>query len=319
MSEENKVEAVQTEQPAVMAAVLPNKDLPVITSKKLLEVGAYFGHQTRLWNPKMKPYIFGERNGVHIINLDKTIVKIEEAYAALKDIATRNGKVLFVGTRKQHAEIIKSEALRSGSFYINNRWLGGTLTNFKTIGTRVRYFRELEMQDQDGTFDKYSKKEASNLRKLKDKLALNFDGIKEMRRLPDAVFVVSPLNEANAVAEAKKLGIPVFGLVDTNGDPDSVDFMIPCNDDATKTVSLMLQIFADAICESRGVPTVVAHVADDATGNENIDDVMKKLPVVNKDRDDQDRAKRPYKVRTEHSDKPGTAPYRGPRRDKEVK
>ncbi len=317
MSEEIKVEVAQPGQEGVMNAVLPNTDAPVITSKKLLEVGAYFGHQTRLWNPKMKPYIFGERNGVHIIDLDKTIAKIEEAYAALKDIATRNGKVLFVGTRKQHADILKAEALRSGSFYINNRWLGGTLTNFKTIGARVRYFRELEMQEQDGTFDKYSKKEASDLRKLKDKLALNFDGIKEMRRLPDAVFVVSPLNEANAVAEAKKLGIPVFGLVDTNGDPDSVDFFVPCNDDATKTVQLMLQIFADAICESRGVPTVVARIPDEAAGPESIDEVMKKAPVEKQDRDFSDRPRRPYKVRTEHSDKPGTAPR--PRRDREAK
>ncbi len=317
MSEEEKVEMVENGQEGVMNAVLPSADAPVITSKKLLEVGAYFGHQTRLWNPKMKPYIFGERNGVHIIDLDKTIVKVEEAYAALKDIVTRGGKVLFVGTRKQHADIIKAEAERSGSFYINNRWLGGTLTNFKTIVSRIRYFRELEMQDADGTLDKYSKKEASDLRKLKDKLALNFDGIKEMRRVPDAVFVVSPLNEANAVAEAKKLGIPVFGLVDTNGDPESVDYMIPCNDDATKTVHLMLQIIADAIVEARGGITVVAHMADDAAGAENIDDAMKKIQVPNKDRQDgYDR--RPRKVRTDHSDKPGTRPAR-PRREEEGK
>ncbi len=308
MSEENKVEVVEQDQEGVMNAVLPNADAPVITSKRLLEVGAYFGHQTRLWNPKMKPFIFGERNGVHIIDLDKTIVKVEEAYAALKDIVTRGGKVLFVGTRKQHADIIKAEAERSGSFYINNRWLGGTLTNFKTISTRIRYFRELEMQDADGTFEKYSKKEASDLRKLKDKLALNFDGIKEMRRVPDAVFVVSPLNEANAVAEAKKLGIPVFGLVDTNGDPDSVDYMVPCNDDATKTVHLMLQVFADAVVEARGGMTVVAHVADDAVIADGIDETMKKNPVENKDDDRQNR--RPRKVRTDHSDKPGNRPVR---------
>ena len=304
MSEENKVELVEENQEGVMNAVLPNADAPVITSKKLLEVGAYFGHQTRLWNPKMKPYIFGERNGVHIIDLDKTIVKVEEAYAALKDIVTRGGKVLFVGTRKQHAEIIKVEAERSGSFYINNRWLGGTLTNFKTIVARIRYFRELEMQDADGTFDKYSKKEASDLRKLKDKLALNFDGIKEMRRVPDAIFVVSPLNEHNAVAEAKKLGIPVFGLVDTNGDPDSVDYMIPCNDDATKTVHLMLQVIADAIVEAKGGITVVARVADDAVGTENLDDAMKKPSFEPKETYEERQARRNRKARTDHSDKP---------------
>jgi len=309
MSEEVKVEEVLNGQEAVMNVVLPDANAPVITSKRLLEVGAYFGHQTRLWNPKMKPYIFGERNGVHIIDLDKTIVKVEEAYAALKDIVTRGGKVLFVGTRKQHAEIIKSEAERSGSFYINNRWLGGTLTNFKTIVARIRYYRELEMQDADGTFDKYSKKEASNLRKLKDKLAANFDGIKEMRRAPEAVFVVSPLNEANAVAEAKKLGIPVFGLVDTNGDPDSVDYMIPCNDDATKTVHLMLQIIADAVVEARGGITLVARLGDDAPSTVGGDEPAKR-PYEN--RDNQDR--RPRKVRTDHSDKPGSRPAR-PRRE----
>lgn len=313
MSEEKKVEVVEAVQEGVMKVAMPSADAPVITSKRLLEVGAYFGHQTRLWNPKMKPYIFGERNGVHIIDLDKTIVKIEEAYAALKDIVTRGGKVLFVGTRKQHADIIKAEAERSGSFYINNRWLGGTLTNFKTIVGRIRYYRELEMQDADGTFEKYSKKEASDLRKLKDKLAANFDGIKEMRRAPEAIFVVSPLNEANAVAEAKKLGIPVFGLVDTNCDPDSVDYFIPCNDDATKTVHLMLQVIADAIVEARGGITVVARVADDAAGNENLDDAMKKLPVDNRrNNDGQDR--RPRKVWTDHSDKPGNRPAR-PRRE----
>jgi small subunit ribosomal protein S2 len=307
MSEENKVELAEANQEGVMSAVLPSADAPVITSKKLLEVGAYFGHQTRLWNPKMKPYIFGERNGVHIIDLDKTIVKIEEAYAALKDIVTRGGKVLFVGTRKQHAEIIKAEAERSGSFYINNRWLGGTLTNFRTIATRIRYFRELEMQDADGTLDKYSKKEASDLRKLKDKLALNFDGIKEMRRVPDAVFVVSPLNEKNAVLEAKKLGIPVFGLVDTNGDPDSVDYMIPCNDDATKTVHLMLQVIADAIVEAKGGITVVARVADDSPATENIDEALKRTAQEAKEANEERKDRRPRKARTEHSDKPSPA------------
>lgn len=302
MSEETKLEVAETST-SVMEDVLPSEELPVVTSKKLLEVGAYFGHQTRLWNPKMKPFIFGERNGVHIINLEKTITKTEEAYAALKEIVTRGGKVLFVGTRKQHAEYIKLEAERSGSFYINNRWLGGTLTNFKTILTRVRYLRELEMQDTDGTLDKLPKKEAILLRKEKERLAANFDGIKEMRRLPEALFVVSPMNEVNAVKEARKLGIPVFALMDTNGNPEEVDYFIPCNDDATKAVHLMLQIVSDAVVEAKGGIPVVARTKDAEQDAETLEQALSHNPRPERD-DRREFKPRPRKVKTEHSDKP---------------
>src|SRR5690554_4107722 len=197
MSEEEKVVLTEEEVTPAMENVLPDENLPVITMKKLLEAGAHFGHQTKLWNPKMKPYIYGARNNVHIIDLEKSMVKIEEAYSALREIVTRGGKVLFVGTRKQHAEFVKLEAERSGSFYMNNRWLGGTLTNFKTIAMRVKYLRDLEMQEAEGAIDQLPKKEAILVRKEIKRLSENFEGIKEMRKIPEAIFIVSTLDEAN--------------------------------------------------------------------------------------------------------------------------
>lgn len=302
MSEEEKVVLTAEEEATpTMETVLPDETLPVITMKKLLEAGAHFGHQTKLWNPKMKPYIYGSRNNVHIIDLEQTIVKIEEAYAALREIVTRGGKVLFVGTRKQHAEHVKAEAERSGSFYMNNRWLGGTLTNFRTISTRVKYLRDLEIQEADGAFERLPKKEASLIRKEMKRLNDNFEGIKEMRKVPDAVFVVSTIDEANAIREARILNIPVFALVDTNCDPDVADYIIPSNDDATKTVQLMLTLFADAIVEAKGGIPVLAYTPDVEPESQTLEEALKH----NEPRASRRGEDRPVrKARTQHSDKP---------------
>ena len=237
--------------------------MPVISMKKLLEVGVHFGHQTKRWNPKMKPYIFTSRNGIYIIDLQKTSKKIDDAYKAMNEIAAKGGNVLFVGTKKQAQEAIQEEAIRSGSFYVNSRWLGGTLTNFKTIQRRIRRLKELERMEEDGTFEVLPKKEVILLRKEAAKLEKNLGGIKEMRRLPNALFVVDPKTEHNAVAEARILGIPVFGIVDTNCDPDEVDYVIPANDDAIRAVKLIVAAMADAICEAKNEPLTVAYVKDE--------------------------------------------------------
>ncbi len=266
MSEEKKVAAVAEEAtvaPASMEAVMHDPDAPVITMKKLLEAGAHFGHQTRRWNPKMKKYIYGARNGVYIIDLAQTVDLIADAYKAMKEIVDNGGKVLFVGTKKQCQEAIQAEALRSGSFYITNRWLGGTLTNFKTIQSRIRFLKELERREAEGELDLLPKQEAAQLRKEKEKLSKNLEGIKEMRKIPNAIFVIDPRIEHNAVAEARKLNIPVFAIVDTNSDPDVVDHVIPANDDAIRSVSLVLAVIADAIVESKGGVPVVAYVKDE--------------------------------------------------------
>ena len=267
MSEENKelvVEEPATEPAAnPMEAVVHDPDAPVITMKKLLEAGAHFGHQTRRWNPKMKKYIYGARNGVYIIDLQKTVDLITESYKAMKEIVDNGGKVLFVGTKKQCKEAVEAEALRSGSFYITNRWLGGTLTNFKTIQSRIRFLKELERRETEGELDLLPKVEAAQLRKEKEKLAKNLEGIKEMRKIPNAIFVIDPNIEHNAVAEARKLGIPVFGIIDTNSNPDLVDYVIPANDDAIRSVSLILAVIADAIVESKGGLPVVAYTKDE--------------------------------------------------------
>ena len=267
MSEETTVvatEAVSEEVAAnPMEAAMHDPDAPVITMKKLLEAGAHFGHQTRRWNPKMKKYIYGARNSVHIIDLAQTVTAIEVAYKALKEIVDKGGKVLFVGTKKQCQEAVEAEALRSGSFYITNRWLGGTLTNFKTIQTRIRFLKELERRDEEGELDLLPKQEAAQLRKEKEKLTKNLNGIKEMRKVPNALFVIDPRIEHNAIAEARKLHIPVFGIIDTNCDPDMVDYVIPANDDAIRSVALILAVMADAVVESKGGIPVVAYVKDE--------------------------------------------------------
>ncbi|RHM63733.1 30S ribosomal protein S2 [Coprobacillus sp. AF33-1AC] len=237
--------------------------MSVISMKKLLEVGVHFGHQTKRWNPKMAPYIFTSRNGIYIIDLQKSSKKIDEAYKAMNEIAEKGGKVLFVGTKKQAQEAVKEEAIRSGSFYVNSRWLGGTLTNFKTIQKRIRRLKELEKMEEDGTFDVLPKKEVILLKKEAAKLEKNLGGIKEMRRLPNALFVVDPKAEHNAVAEARILGIPVFGIVDTNCDPDEVDYVIPANDDAIRAVKLIVASMADSICQAKNEPLTVAFVKDE--------------------------------------------------------
>ena len=248
--------------------------MAVISMKKLLEVGVHFGHQTKRWNPKMAPYIFTARNGIYIIDLKKSSDKIDEAYAAMMDIVAKGGKVLFVGTKKQAQEAVQMEAERSGSFYVNSRWLGGTLTNFKTIQKRIRRLKELEKMEEDGTLELFTKKEAVLMVKEKAKLEKNLGGIKEMRRLPNALFVVDPKVEHNAVAEAKILGIPVFGIVDTNCDPDEVDYVIPANDDAIRAVKLIVAAMADAVCEAKGEPLTVAYVKDEDDKEVSMNDAV---------------------------------------------
>ena len=223
----------------------------VISMKALLEAGVHFGHQTRRWNPKMKPYIFQERNGIYIIDLSKTVVMMREVYAAVKQMARENKVVLFVGTKKQAQDVIKEEAERAGTYYVNERWLGGTLTNFATIQKRIARLRELEGMRAQGNFDLLPKKEVSRLTDELDKLERFLGGIKDMHRLPDAVFIVDPKKERIAVLEARKLKIPIISVIDTNCDPDEIDYPIPGNDDAIRAVKLMVSKIADAIIEGR--------------------------------------------------------------------
>ena len=226
--------------------------MSVISMKDLLEAGVHFGHHTRRWNPKMKEYIFGERNGVYIIDLQKTADKIEEAYAALVDIVRNNNKVLFVGTRKQIQDIIREEAIRCEQYYVDKRWLGGTMTNFKTLRKSIAKLHRYEEMAEDGTFEMLPKKEVIAIKKEQARLEGFFGGIKSMTDLPGAVFVVDPKTEHNAVAEARRLHIPVFGLVDTNCDPDDVDYVIPGNDDGVRAVRLIVGIMANAVIEGNG-------------------------------------------------------------------
>lgn len=217
--------------------------------KQLLEAGVHFGHQTRRWNPKMKKYIFTERNGIYIIDLQKTVKKVDEAYNYVKEIASNGGTVLFVGTKKQAQDSVRDEATRSGMFYVNQRWLGGTLTNFQTIRKRINRLKDIERMEEDGTFEVLPKKEVVNLLKEKERLVKFLGGIKEMTKLPDALFVIDPRKERIAIAEAHKLNIPIIGIVDTNCDPDEIDYVIPANDDAIRAVKLLTSKMADAILE----------------------------------------------------------------------
>ncbi|MFC4557150.1 30S ribosomal protein S2 [Virgibacillus kekensis] len=223
--------------------------MSVISMKQLLEAGVHFGHQTRRWNPKMKKYIFTERNGIYIIDLQKTVKKVDEAYKYVKDIAANGGTVLFVGTKKQAQDSVRDEATRSGMFYVNQRWLGGTLTNFQTIRKRINRLKDIERMEEDGTFEVLPKKEVVDLLKEKDRLVKFLGGIKEMNKLPDAMFVIDPRKERIAIAEAHKLNIPIIGIVDTNCDPDEIDYVIPANDDAIRAVKLLTSKMADAILE----------------------------------------------------------------------
>jgi len=225
--------------------------MAVISMKQLLEAGVHFGHQTRRWNPKMDKYIFTERNGIYIIDLQKTVKKVDEAYNFVRQLGENGGTMLFVGTKKQAQDSVKEEAERSGQYYINQRWLGGTLTNFSTIQKRTDRLHQLDKWEQDGTFEVLPKKEVIILRKEKERLEKFLGGIKHMRRLPDALFIIDPRKERIAVAEARKLGIPIVGIVDTNCDPDEIDYVIPGNDDAIRAVKLLTAKMADAIIESR--------------------------------------------------------------------
>jgi small subunit ribosomal protein S2 len=256
--------------------------MSVVSMKSLLEAGVHFGHQTRRWNPKMKPYIFTERNGIYILDLQRTLRELDTAYKFVRDLAARGDHVLFVGTKKQAQEPISSEAERSGSPYVNQRWLGGMLTNFVTIRTRIDRLVALETMEEDGTMASLPKKEQLLLGKEKEKLERNLTGIREMKSLPAAVFVIDTKRETIAVAEARRLKIPIIGLADTNADPDEIDYIIPGNDDAIRSVSLMARVISDAVIEGRAalegprvaetterpapavVETPVAEVADEA-------------------------------------------------------
>jgi len=236
--------------------------MSIVSIKQLLEAGVHFGHHTRRWNPKMQEYIFTERNGIYIIDLQKTIKKFEEAYMFVRDIAAEGGNVLFVGTKKQAADAIREEAIRCGQYYVNVRWLGGMLTNYKTIKTSINRLASLEKMQADGTFDMLPKKEVAALQKEMFNLERNLGGIKDMNGLPAAIFIVDPRKEHNAVLEAKRLGIPVVAIVDTNCDPDDADYVIPGNDDAIRAIRLYASVLADAVIEARqGEQNVEAEVA----------------------------------------------------------
>ena len=242
--------------------------MSVISMKQLLEAGVHFGHQTRRWNPKMAEYIYTERNGIHIIDLQKSVGKVDEAYKAVADIAANGGTILFVGTKKQAQDAIASEAERCGMFYVNERWLGGMLTNFKTIQSRINRLKEIEAMEEDGTFDVLPKKEVINLKKELEKLRKNLGGIKEMKRLPDAIFIVDPKKERICVQEAHALGIELIGIADTNCDPDELDYVIPGNDDAIRAVKLIVSKMADAVIEANqgeeAAPAQEEEVAEEA-------------------------------------------------------
>ena len=247
--------------------------MAVISMKSLLEAGVHFGHQTRRWNPKMAKYIFTERNGIYIIDLQKTVRKVDEAYDFLRSVAEEGKSVLFVGTKKQAQDAVTEEAIRSGQYYVNERWLGGMMTNFQTIQKRINRLKELETMEQDGTFDLLTKKEVLQLRHEMSRLEKNLSGIKEMKKIPGALFIIDPRKERIAVAEARKLGIPIVAIVDTNCDPDEIDYVIPGNDDAIRAVKLLTSKMADAILEGR-------------QGQDTTDDEAEEsaeVPVENKD------------------------------------
>ena len=239
--------------------------MSVISMKQLLEAGVHFGHQTRRWNPKMAPYIYTERNGIYIIDLQKSVGMVDDAYNAIKDCVANGGKILFVGTKKQAQDSIKAEAERCGMYYVNQRWLGGMLTNFKTIQKRIEQLKKIEAMEADGTFDVLPKKEVIALKKEQEKLEKNLGGIKEMKEVPDMIFIVDPRKERICVQEAHTLGIPLVGIADTNCDPEELDFVIPGNDVAIRAVKLIVSKMADAVIEAnQGVDAEVAEEVEDA-------------------------------------------------------
>ena len=240
--------------------------MSVISMKQLLEAGVHFGHQTRRWNPKMAEYIYTERNGIYIIDLQKSVGKVDEAYKAVSDIAAEGGTILFVGTKKQAQEAVQTEAERCGMYYVTERWLGGMLTNFKTIQSRIKRLKDIEKMAEDGTFDVLPKKEVVNIKKEWDKLEKNLGGIKDMKRIPDAIFVVDPKKEKICVQEAHSLGITLIGIADTNCDPEELDYVIPGNDDAIRAVKLIVSKMADAVIEAnQGEEMVAEDAAEEAT------------------------------------------------------
>ncbi|HIR76049.1 MAG TPA: 30S ribosomal protein S2 [Candidatus Choladousia intestinipullorum] len=239
--------------------------MSVISMKQLLEAGVHFGHQTRRWNPKMAEYIYTERNGIYIIDLQKSVGKVDEACKAVADITANGGTILFVGTKKQAQDAVQTEAERCGMFYVNERWLGGMLTNFKTIQSRIKRLKDIEAMEEDGTFDVLPKKEVIALKKEQEKLQKNLGGIKEMKRIPDAIFVVDPKKERICVQEAHTLGIPLIGICDTNCDPEELDYVIPGNDDAIRAVKLIVSKMADAVIEAKqGTEEVVEEAFEEA-------------------------------------------------------
>ena len=238
--------------------------MAVVSMSCLLEAGVHFGHQTKRWNPKMKEYIYNSRDDIYIIDLQKTVEKMEEAYAALNKIASEGGKVLYVGTKKQAQDVCKEEAERAGMYYVTERWLGGILTNFKTIRRRVNRLEQIEKMESDGTFEKLPKKEVIGLKKEYAKLDKNLHGIREMNKLPQAIIIVDSTKEYNAIREARKLGIPVFGLIDTNCDPDMIDYVLPGNDDAVRSIKVVLGALTNAIVEANG-GTIIDYVSEDET------------------------------------------------------
>ena len=243
--------------------------MSVISMKQLLEAGVHFGHQTRRWNPKMAPYIYTERNGIHIIDLQKSVGMVDTAYEAIKNIVANGGTILFVGTKKQAQEAVKDEAIRSGMYFVNERWLGGMLTNFKTIKSRIAKLKEYEKMSEDGTFDVLPKKEVIQIKKAWEKLEKNLGGIKEMKKLPDAIFVVDPKKERICIQEAHTLNIPVIGIADTNCDPDELTYVIPGNDDAIRAVKLIVAKMADAVIEAnQGEQVSEAVVSEEAATEE---------------------------------------------------
>lgn len=260
--------------------------MAVVSINNLLEAGVHFGHQTKRWNPKMKEYIFTARDDIYIIDLDKTAACLEKAYEELKKISENEGKFIFVATKKQASDVAKEEALRSESFYVTERWLGGTLTNYRTIRRRIKRLDEIEKMENDGTFDLLPKKEVINIKKEYEKLNKVLCGIRTMDGLPDAMIVVDPKKELNAIKEARKLNIPVFGLVDTNCDPDDVDYVIPGNDDAVRAVQIVLGVLNNAICEGKKLP-LVDYVTESSSenANESKEQAEKKEEVI-KDKND---------------------------------
>ena len=242
--------------------------MAVVSMSYLLEAGVHFGHQTKRWNPKMKEYIFNSRDDIYIIDLEKTQKLLEEAYNEIKTIASNGGKFLFVGTKKQSGEVAVEEALRSGSYYVTERWLGGTLTNFRTIRRRVKRLEDIEKMESDGTFEALPKKEVIKIKKEYDKLNTLLCGIREMTKLPQALIIVDPRKEYNAIKEARQLHIPVFGVVDTNGDPDLVDYVIPGNDDAVRSIKVLLGVLTNAICEANNLE-IVDYVTEEDKNKKN--------------------------------------------------